>query len=650
MERKRPETGEFIYGREPLMCGIAGYMVGKGSEDKMLLDEALRRLRHRGPDEKGVWKNKGVGLGHARLSIIDLSSGQQPMKSPDGRHVIIFNGEIYNFLEIKDRLIKEGEVFSTTSDTEVLLRLFVREGFERCLAQLRGMFSFAVWDAREQVLFLARDRLGVKPLVYAEIPQGFIFASETGALFSLYPDLPRNPDYAAIDHYLTFQYIPSPLSGFTSVRKLQPAHAMIIRNGRIERLWRYWDIDHNKKSRLSFGEACEALREKFLEATRIRLISDVPLGAFLSGGIDSSITVAAMAHLGVNPLKTFAIGFEDDQFNELPYAGAIARHFGTDHHEMIVRPDAVSILPKLVEHFGEPLADNSAIPTFYVSQFARTQVTVALTGDGGDEVFAGYKRFYHAHLIDKLERLRLLSLWREIRRVTANIENIFHPEKGRSSFPAGRADEMLTMKGIDRYKHLLAFYTDTAKAQLLTPEFQALIGRSITSDYLSGQFERARHSKGVNRYLYLDMTTYLPEDILFKVDICSMLNSLECRSPFLDHVLIEFVASLPGNYKLKPPKGHKHLLKEAFKDWLPEGFMRRNKMGFSAPMPAWIKKDLSSLLRRRLLEEGSLDKWIRRDVVEKYLDDHLAGRASHSKRLWPLLVLAEWVKQYKVVL
>lgn len=630
------------------MCGIAGYIVKNGSQKKMFLGEALGWLRHRGPDENGVWENKGAGLGHTRLSIIDLSSGQQPMKSPDGRHVIIFNGEIYNFLEIRERLIKEGEIFSTTSDTEVLLRLFSREGFERCLAQLRGMFSFAVWDAKEEVLFIARDRLGVKPLVYAEIPEGFIFASETGALFSLYPALSREPDYAAIDHYLTFQYIPSPLSGFASVRKLQPAHAMIVKKGRIERIWRYWDIDHSKKSRLSFGEACEALREKFIEATRIRLISDVPLGAFLSGGIDSSITVAAMARLGVNPLKTFAIGFEDEKFNELPYATAIARHFGTDHHEMIVRPDAVSMLPKLIEHFGEPLADNSAIPTFYVSQFARTQVTVALTGDGGDEVFAGYKRFYQASFIDKLERFGLLSIWREIRRATVNMENILNPDKGRSSFPVGRADEILTMKGIDRYKHLLAFYPDRAKTELLTPEFQSRIQQSVTSGYLESRFEKAQSAIGINRYLYVDMTTYLPEDILFKVDICSMLNSLECRSPFLDHELIEFAASLPGNYKLKPPKGHKYILKEAFKDWLPDGFMKRNKMGFSAPMPAWIKSDLSPLLRQRLLEEGLLDKWIRRDVVERYLSDHLAGRAYHSKQLWPLLVLSEWMRQYKV--
>ncbi len=630
------------------MCGIVGYVLRDSQGEQMLLDEALRWLRHRGPDEKGIWKCEGAGLGHARLSIIDLSGGRQPMASPDGRYVVVFNGEIYNFPELKIKLEKEGEFFSTTSDTEVLLRLFVRKGFERCLTQLRGMFSFAVWDNKEQTLSIARDRLGVKPLVYAEIPQGFIFASEIGALFSLYPSLPRDPDYTAIDHYLTFQYIPSPMSAFAAVRKLQPAHAMVVKGGRINKIWRYWDIDHSRRSKLSFNDACEALREKFLEATRIRLISDVPLGAFLSGGIDSSITVAAMAHLGVSPLKTFAIGFEDEKFNELPYAGTIAQHFGTDHHEMIVHPDAVSILPRLVQHFGEPLADNSAIPTFYVSQFARTQVTVALTGDGGDEVFAGYKRFYQANLIDMIERLKLLPLWRGMRKVTTGIENILHPGKGRKAFPASRADEILTMKGIDRYKHLLAFYPDRAKTELLMPELQSRIQQSVTSGYLESRFEKARSAVGINRYLYVDMTTYLPEDILFKVDICSMLNSLECRSPFLDHVLIEFVASLPWHYKLKPPRGHKYLLKEAFKEWLPKGFTRRGKMGFSAPMPSWIKKDLSSLLHQRLLEEKTLDKWIRRDIVKKYLDEHLSGHASHSKQLWSLLVLAEWISQHKV--
>lgn len=627
------------------MCGIAGYLAKRPHSFK--LAEAVGCLHHRGPDQQGIWERDGAGLGHARLSIIDLSdAGRQPMASPDGRYVLAFNGEIYNFQELRRDLEAAGETFVGHSDTEVLLRLYQREG-EKCLEKLRGMFAFAVWDLAERTLFLARDRLGVKPLVYAESDAGFLFASEIPALFALQPDLPRTPDYSALDHYLTFQYIPAPLTGFAALKKLPPAHAMTVRDGRIQRLWRYWDIDHSQRSDLSFDDACEALREKFLEATKLRLVSDVPLGAFLSGGIDSSITVAAMAHLGVEKIKTFAIGFEDQKFNELPYARQIAEHLSTDHHEMVVRPDAVAILPQLVRHFGEPMADNSAIPTYYVSQFARSEVTVALTGDGGDEVFAGYRRFYHATLTDRLERRRLLPLWRGLRRLTWNLEGRMRPGKKRPPFPASRADEILSMKGVERYQHLLAYYPEAEKEELLTPAFREQSGQAA-SGYLAAHLARAVGADPLNRYLHLDLSTYLPEDILFKVDIASMLNSLECRSPFLDHRLIEFVFSLPGSYKLKFPHRHKHLLKEAFKDWLPPGFMDRGKMGFSAPMPGWLRHELAPMMRERLLEEKRLAPWINQSVVERLVREHVSGEKMHSKRLWPLLVMAEWVEQYEV--
>jgi asparagine synthase (glutamine-hydrolysing) len=354
-----------------------------------------------------------------------------------------------------------------------------------------------------------------------------------------------------------------------------------------------------------------------------------------------------MARLGVEKIKTFAIGFEDQKFNELPYARQIAEHLSTEHHEMVVRPDAVAILPQLVRHFGEPMADNSAIPTYYVSQFARSEVTVALTGDGGDEVFAGYRRFYHATLTDRLERRRLLPLWRGLRRLTWNLESRLRPGKKRSPFPASRADEILSMKGVERYQHLLAYYPEAEKEELLTPAFREQSGQSATG-YLAAHLARAVGADPLNRYLHLDLSTYLPEDILFKVDIASMLNSLECRSPFLDHKLIEFVFSLPGSYKLKFPHRHKHLLKEAFKDWLPPGFMDRGKMGFSAPMPGWLRHELAPMMRERLLDEKRLAPWINQSVVERLVREHIAGEKAHSKRLWPLLVMAEWVEQYGV--
>lgn len=629
------------------MCGIVGGL----SSSRLALERAVGSIHHRGPDDSGIWREGTAQLGFARLSIIDLSAaGHQPMHSPDGRYVVVFNGEIYNFPSLRENLEAAGERFVGHSDTEVLLRLFLRDGLERCLQQLRGMFAFAVWDRHEQRLSLARDRIGVKPLVYAQSGDRFLFGSEIQSLFALDPSLSRAPDFQAIDHYLTLQYIPAPMSGFAAIRKLPPAHAMTVKDGRIERLFRYWQIDSERRSALDFDQACEAVREKVLEATRLRLVSDVPLGAFLSGGIDSSITVAAMARLGAAPLKTFSIGFEDERFNELPHAAEIARHVGTDHNEMMVRADAAALMPRLIDHLGEPLADNSVIPTFCVSQFARTQVTVALTGDGGDETFAGYRRFYQIRRMDWLARHGLIPSWRGLRQFTVALEGRLRPSRRRGNFPATRADQMLDMQGLDRYKHLLAFYTDDEKQPLLTPALREAIGQSQTSDYLRQHFpgQHGQVQDILNAYLRLDLETYLPEDILFKVDIASMANSLECRSPFLDHELIELGFSLPGHYKLTSGGRHKHLLKQAFRDWLPESFMDRPKKGFSVPLGRWLKEDLSEMLRDLLLGQKTLAPWIRQEVVERYVNEHVSGQAGHGLRLWPLLVLALWVQRFEV--
>jgi len=626
------------------MCGIVG-SIGRGGASTDL-DKAIRKLGHRGPDDSGAWVEAEAQLGFVRLSIIDLSpAGHQPMVSPDGRYVIVFNGEIYNFPELRTDLEIHGEAFTGHSDTEVLLRVFVRDGFERCLERLRGMFAFVIWDRKERTLYAARDRLGVKPLVYAECAKGFLFSSEIQGIFALYPELSRAPDYQAIDHYLTFQYIPAPMSGFASIRKLPPAHAMVVREGRIVRLFRYWDLDLERRSRLGFQESCEALREQFLEATRIRLVSDVPLGAFLSGGIDSSITVAAMSRLGASPLKTFSIGFEDEKFNELPFAREIADHIGTEHSEMLIHANAVDVMPRMIDNLGEPLADNSVMPTFYVSEFARKQVTVALTGDGGDEVFSGYRRFYQIRRVESLARWGLLPAWSALRRLTVCLEDSVR--RRHRGFPASRADEILSMEGIGRYKHLLAFVTDAEKSALIKPELAERIGATHTDAYLTSHFGRGG-SDVLNRYLYLDLTTYLPEDILFKVDVTSMANGLECRSPFLDHKLIEFAATLPGKYKMTKAGRQKHILKEAFSDWLPEGFMDRPKKGFSVPLGDWLQRDLAPLVRETLSTRKTLGSWFRQDRIDSYVDQHLSGTASHTSRLWPLLVLALWVERFRV--
>lgn len=630
------------------MCGIVGACADR--LPRGLLDQAVDRLHHRGPDDRGTWSDDHASLGFARLSIIDLSpAGHQPMQSPDGRHVLVFNGEIYNFPELRRELEQKGESFEGHSDSEILLRLFTRFGFEACLTRLRGMFAFAVWDRAEQRLSLARDRLGVKPLVYAQTGDRFLFASEIQALFALDPELSREPDIEAIGQYLTLQYIPAPMSGFRAIRKLPPAHAMTVRHGRIERMFRYWDIDLEQRSRLGFQDACAALREQVLEATRLRLVSDVPLGAFLSGGIDSSITVAAMARLGAAPLKTFSIGFGDERFNELPFARQVARHLGTDHQEMMVNPDAVDVMPRMIDHLGEPMADSSIMPTYYVSRFARSQVTVALTGDGGDEAFAGYRRFYQMRRMDWLARAGLVPLWRGMRRMTVAVEDRLHPARPPRQFPATRADQMLELSGIRRYQQLLAFFTDADKRSMLEPEFAARLSADGVAAYLQGRFERPG-SDMLNRYLYLDLTSYLPEDILFKVDVASMACSLECRSPFLDHKLIEFAFSLPGHYKLTRRGRHKHILKEAFADWLPPSFMDRPKQGFSVPLARWLREDLGNLMREVLLERRTLAPWFRQSRVQEQVEAHLAGTQSNTQRLWSLFVLALWVDRYRVPL
>ena len=628
------------------MCGIVGANLAAGAEVR--LDEGVACLEHRGPDQKGTWSEGEVRLGFRRLAIIDLSeAGHQPMTSPDGRYVIVFNGEIYNFPELRDALEAKGERFRGHSDTEVLLRLFAREGLERCLSHLRGMFAFAVWDRSEKRLSLARDRLGVKPLVYAETPKAFLFGSEIQALFALDSSLSREPDFEGLDQYLTLQYIPAPHSGFAAIRKLPPAHAMTVRAGRVERVFRYWDLDLEKRSDLAFDAACEALRERVLEATRLRLVSDVPLGAFLSGGIDSSITVAAMQRLGASPLRTFSIGFEDERFNELPQAKEIATHLGTEHHEMMVKADAVDVMPKMIDHLGEPLADNSVMPTYYVSKFARTGVTVALTGDGGDEVFAGYRRFYQIRRMEWLARQGLVPLWRGVRRIAVAVENATHPGRPPRTFPATRADQALELGGAARYQHLLAFFSDEEKEAMVTPYFRERAGRPKAQAYFAEHFSRPGEDV-LNRYLYLDLTTYLPEDILFKVDVTSMASSLECRSPFLDHKLIEFAATLPGSYKLSVAGRHKHILKEAFAAWLPPGFMDRPKKGFSVPLTRWLKEDLADMMRDTLVSKRTLARWFRQEVIERYVDEHVSGRVSHSTRLWPLFVLATWADRFRV--
>ncbi len=615
------------------MCGILGFSAadprGAASCD---LDSALGTLGRRGPDGKGSYADAGTLLGHTRLSIIDLSTGDQPMTNEDGSLWIVFNGEIYNYRELQEDLRARGHFLRTTSDTEVILHLYEDRG-EECLQDLRGMFAFAIWDRTRRRLFLARDRLGVKPLVYNEGDAGFSFASEIQALFAMRSDLSREMDPAAIDAFMTLQYIPSPMTGFRSVRKLPPAHYMFVRDGKVENIRRYWDIPYGTPCGLSFPAACERLREILLEATKIRLRSDVPLGAFLSGGVDSSIVVAAMSRTLDSPVKTFTVGFGVRGYDETDRAREVARRFGTDHTEFHVEGNVRELLPRAAQAFGEPFGDSSIVPTYAISEATSKHVKVALTGDGGDETFAGYKRFRQLSFLDRIDRFRLGGAWALARRTGLLAEGLANPRRRNRRFPFTRMDDALRLRGGKRYARFVDIFDEAAKEELYGPLLRE--NRWGAADYWEPRLGRAA---GLDRYLYADQTSFLPEDVLFKVDISSMMNSLECRSPLLDHKLVEFAATLPASFKLRGKEG-KHILKEAFKEWFAPGFFEGPKVGFAAPTHVWLKGDLKEWCRETILGCLPVGRLLRPEAIERLFDNE----ETHHKQIWCLLSLAEWI-------
>ncbi len=615
------------------MCGILGFSAadprGAASCD---LDSALGTLGRRGPDGKGSYADAGTLLGHTRLSIIDLSTGDQPMTNEDGSLWIVFNGEIYNYRELQGDLRARGHFLRTTSDTEVILHLYEDRG-EECLQDLRGMFAFAIWDRTRRRLFLARDRLGVKPLVYNEGDAGFSFASEIQALFAMRSDLSREMDPAAIDAFMTLQYIPSPMTGFRSVRKLPPAHYMFVRDGKVENIRRYWDIPYGTPCDLSFPAACERLREILLEATKIRLRSDVPLGAFLSGGVDSSIVVAAMSRILDSPVKTFTVGFGVRGYDETDRAREVARRFGTDHTEFHVEGNVRELLPRAAQAFGEPFGDSSIVPTYAISEATSKHVKVALTGDGGDETFAGYKRFRQLSFLDRIDRFRLGGAWGWARRTGLLAEGLANPRRRNRRFPFTRMDDALRLRGGKRYARFVDIFDEAAKEELYGPLLRE--NRWRAADYWE---PRLRRAVGLDRYLYADQTSFLPEDVLFKVDISSMMNSLECRSPLLDHKIVEFAATLPATYKLRGKEG-KHILKEAFRDWFAPGFFEGPKVGFAAPTHVWLKGELKEWCRETILGCSPVGRLLRPEAIERLFENE----ETHHKQIWCLLSLAEWI-------
>lgn len=632
------------------VCGIAGrvnFRTGR-PVDAAVVRGMCDLLAHRGPDGSGTWADGIVGLGHRRLAIIDLSdAGRQPMATPDGRLTITFNGEIYNFQELRARLESLGHVFHTGSDTEAILYAYRQYGVE-CLTHLRGMFAFAIWDREARTLFLARDRAGKKPLCYRIDADGLSFASEPKAFLAEESFRPE-ADPAAILPYLTLQYVPAPQSAFRGVRKLKPAHYMLVRtdgSGGSDALQerRYWQLRYQPKRVLREEEAVEALRAKLEEAVRLRMISDVPLGAFLSGGIDSGTIVAMMARAGAGRVRTFSIGFEEEAFNELPVARTVAERYGTEHHEFIVRPSALEVLPQLVWHYNEPYADSSAIPTFYLAELTRRHVTVALNGDAGDENFAGYDRYLANVLVSRTEWLTPPALHGLFNPLGARIRRGATSRTLRARL--GRIMESLGEPAERRYLRYLVHFHPAMHGELLSPAFHDQVKAADPAAPILKSFADSTGSDLLERMLDVDVQHYLPDDLLVKVDIATMAHSLEARSPFLDHEVMELAASLPSDVKLRG-RVKKHVLRRVAADLLPATVLERPKQGFGVPLDRWLREDLRELASDLLLGQRFRQRGLfQHAFVERLLREHVNGTRAAHYQIWNLLMLESWFQRF----
>src|SRR4051794_37211429 len=621
------------------MCGIAGKVSSGGDVPRGLVEAMCARQAHRGPDSRGIHRSNGVALGIQRLRIIDLQTGDQPIYNEDRSVAVVLNGEIYNFPELRDQLQRRGHTFYTRTDTEVIAHLYEERG-PKLVDELNGMFSLAVWDERRRRLLLARDRVGKKPLFYAEGDGWLSFASELPALMAD-PDVRAEIDPSSIDCYLAYGYIPSPWSIWKDVRKLRPAHTLVWENGRTT-IDRYWRLDYSHKRTDDRRELEEELRERLGAAVRRRLISDVPLGAFLSGGVDSSIVVSEMAAASTQPVKTYSIGFEEEEYNELPRARVIAERFATDHHEYVVEPDAIDLVPKLVRHYGEPYADSSAIPTFYLAELTRRDVTVALNGDGGDESFAGYLR----HVANSLTG-RLDVVPQPVRRRIAAIGRAL-PRRPGSKTLLSRAQRLLVSvdaDAIERYRRHVSVFNDAERAELLDPDFRASIDEMRAPGVIAGPWRAASGSSMLDRLLEVDVNTYLPGDLLVKVDIATMAYSLEARSPFLDPEVMEFAASLPPREKASMGR-KKLLLRRAYRGQIPDAILDGAKRGFGVPLGAWFRGELQGYARELLLDRATLDRgYFNESAVRGIFDAHAAGQGDRSLQLWAMIMLESWHRQ-----
>jgi len=649
------------------MCGICGIAhFGNKRVDPVILNRMCQVLDHRGPDDEGmvlisrmpksfrevkrgetsclgrVEGDYVVGLGHKRLSIIDLSeAAHQPMCNEDGTVWIVYNGEIYNFQDLRGELQSRGHTFKSQSDTEVVIHAYEEWGTD-CLRRFRGMFAFGLWDHRRGRLFLARDRVGQKPLCYYQRDGVLIFASEIKSILED-PLVERRVNYTALHEYLAYQYVPAPNTIFAGIRKLPPAHYLVFDDTGNVSIRRYWALSYRKKpseAGISHGALCDKVREILREAVRIRLISDVPLGAFLSGGLDSSATVAMMAQLMDQPVRTFSIGFHEREYDELRYASQVAKQFGTDHREFVVEPKVMEVLPKLIWYYNEPFANSSAIPTYYVAQQTSHHVKVVLTGDGGDENFAGYGRYVRNRLIHQFSRIPEPLRGRWMVQLLRRMPSL----PWRPDFFVNLACLMETLSRSPgrNYGIQMLVFDETERKRLYTESFRSSVNESDPLDFFHQGFEESDANNLIEKTLSMDVSSYLPDCLLVKMDIATMANSLEARSPFLDHQLMELIASMPPSLKLRISKT-KYLLKKALKGFLPEEILNRKKMGFGIPIDYWFRNELKDYTYGVLLDDAALRRgYFQREGIEEILDEHTRLGFNHSARIWALLNLELW--------
>jgi asparagine synthase (glutamine-hydrolysing) len=623
------------------MCGIAGFVESSDvrapfstERASLLIHEMCQSIRHRGPDDEGVLVEPGMAFGMRRLSIIDVATGHQPIHNEDRSVSIVFNGEIYNFQELRSDLEARGHRFYTATDTEVIVHAYEQWGAS-AIAKLRGMFGLALWDRRTRTMLIARDRVGIKPLHYATFGDRLYFGSEIKSLLCA-PDLPRDLNAAALDHYLSFLYAPPDASFFTHVRKLPPGHVLTWHEGRTT-MTPFWQPGGEETFAGSDADAVDELKRVLMDAVRAHLISDVPLGAFLSGGIDSSLVVAMMSRVSGGRVKTFSIGFDQPQYDELQYARQVAERYDTDHHEDVVTPDGIGILDTLVSHFDEPFGDASAIPTWYVSQLAAKHVTVTLSGDGGDELFGGYDRYLQDPRVAAIDRYAPPA----IRRVAGLVSSrLPHGAKGK------RFLRHISENARGRYIDAVGFFNADDKSGLYSEGLRARLSGDDPERRVLKRFDRYAALPWASQMMRFDIETYLPDDILTKVDRTSMAHSIESRVPLLDNAVIDFALTLPAALKIKNGR-RKHVLKEVAAQFLPAALIDRRKQGFAVPLDVWFRGSLRELFSDTLLSPRALQRgYFEPAFVRRLVQEHVGGVRDHALRLWQLVVLERWHQQY----